>query len=204
MIKIVVLSVIAIVCIYAAIRAFPRSEDISGGIIFVGDSLIAGCNWARLFHNPDIRNQRMRANTCGDILRNMHRLTKRKPSKVFLMAGSNDLYFGMSVSDVDRAYRKIIERLLKESPDTKIYIHGIPPVNTTMSSFIPAQSNQVLQDMNGHLKQIAEELKVNYIELWPYFIKDGQLDRKFTRDGTHFSSSGYDRWKEAIQDLVNS
>ena len=48
------------------------------------------------------------------------------------------------------------------------------------------------------------EMKVNYIHLWPYFIKEGELDKALTVDGTHLNSSGYRRWKEAIAHLVNS
>lgn len=184
-------------------RLFFKPKEVSGGIIFVGDSLVAGCNWARLFDNHKIINQRINGSTCADILRGLHVITGTKPSKVFLMVGSNDLYFGLSAAQVAGSYHKMVERILRESPDTKVYIHGIIPVNIPITG-LPAYSNQVLQDMNARLKQIADELKVNYIELWPYFVKDGQLDRQFTFDGLHLNSSGYKRWKEAIIDLVNS
>jgi lysophospholipase L1-like esterase len=190
-----------IIVLFASLaRPLLSAEEI---IIFLGDSLVSRCNWAKLFNDERIMEQPIFANTCADILAGLDRVTDLRPAKVFIMVGSNDLASGMTIDEVALSYRNIVERILKDSPHTKIYIQGIIPVNTSRAFFLDKKSNNVLIDMNSKLRGIAGDLKVNYVDLWPHFIKNGQLDMKYAWfDGLHLNNRGYEKWKVAIIDLV--
>ena len=79
-------------------------------IVFLGNSITDGCEWAELFNNRHIKN-------------------RGHPKKLFLMIGTNDLAAGVSPEEVAANIGKLLDRFAEESPWTKIYVQSILPVN---------------------------------------------------------------------------
>ena len=116
------------------------------------------------------------------------------------MIGTNDLAYGKTVDVILSNYRKIIERIMEESPETKIYLQSVLP---TDDGFYPDRSNDDIMKINRGLNELAAEKGLVYIDLYTSFENDqGILDTKYSLDGLHINGEGYLLWKSLIEKYV--
>ena len=101
----------------------------SNDIVFLGNSITDGCEWAELFDNPRIKNRGISADRTGWMLERLDPIVKGQPKKLFLLIGTNDLAAGIAPQTVVDNIRRILERFRTESPRTKLYVQSIFPVN---------------------------------------------------------------------------
>lgn len=73
-------------------ETLPTSKD---DIIFLGNSITNGCEWAELLGNAHAKNRGISGDTTNGVLDRLHVITAGKPSKVFLLIGINDLSGGL-------------------------------------------------------------------------------------------------------------
>ena len=102
-----------------------RSND----IIFLGDGLTDGCEWAELFDNRHIKNRGIRGDRSEWLLERLDTLIAGHPKKLFLMIGTNDLAAGVAPARIVEHVRRLIDRFRTESRWTKLYVQSILPVN---------------------------------------------------------------------------
>ena len=107
-------------------EVLPTSKS---DIIFLGNSITNGGEWAELLGNPHAKNRGISGDTTQGVLDRLSTITKGKPSKIFLLIGTNDLSRGKSVDEVAKNVAKIVERVKRESPKTKLYVQSVFPVN---------------------------------------------------------------------------
>ena len=62
-------------------------------IIFLGNSITAGGEWSELLNNPNIINRGIPGDHCDGMRERLDEVLRHRPSKIFLMAGINDLAF---------------------------------------------------------------------------------------------------------------
>ena len=98
-------------------------------IVFLGNSITDGCEWAELFNNRHIKNRGISADRSGWLLDRLDPIVNGHPKKLFLMIGTNDLAAGVSPEEVAANIGKLLDRFAEESPWTKIYVQSILPVN---------------------------------------------------------------------------
>lgn len=60
-------------------------------IIFLGNSITNGGEWAELLGNPHVKNRGISGDRADTMLDRLHVITKGKPAKIFLLIGINDL-----------------------------------------------------------------------------------------------------------------
>ena len=113
-------------------EALPTSKS---DIIFLGNSITNGGEWAELLGNPHAKNRGISGDTTQGVLDRLSTITKGKPSKIFLLIGTNDLSRGKSVDEVAKNVEKIVERVKRESPATKLYVQSVFPVNPKFNKF---------------------------------------------------------------------
>lgn len=65
-------------------------------IVFLGNSITDGCEWAELFNNRHIKNRGISADRSGWLLDRLDPIVNGHPKKLFLMIGTNDLAAGVS------------------------------------------------------------------------------------------------------------
>lgn len=182
---------------------FERLPNSKGEIIFIGDSIIDGCEWGELFGNTQIKNRGISGDVTQGVLNRLTEVTESKPEKVFLMIGTNDLARSITTEKVIRNLAHIVENINAESPDTEVFLHSILPVNNHYGKF------------NGHTKNGAKIKAVNaalsqgvggrytFIDLHTRFSdKDGKLDLGLSNDGLHLNGAGYERWAELIENYL--
>lgn len=175
---------------------FEKESVVKGKIMFVGNSITEGGNWQKLLNDSTVINRGISGDITFGLLKRMNDITKRQPSKLFLLIGINDI--GKDIPDpvIADNVRKIIEAIKAHSPSTKVYLQSVFPVNPDYPGF-PQHYNkedQVLL-LNMLLQNVAKKEKVTFINLFPIFLdKRQRMDKDFTKDGLHPNEKGYKLW----------
>ncbi|HTH30207.1 MAG TPA: GDSL-type esterase/lipase family protein, partial [Lacibacter sp.] len=74
-------------------KSMPQTKD---EIIFLGNSITDGAEWAQLFNDVRMKNQGISGDVTAGVLHRLPVVTNRKPAKIFLLIGTNDLARGIS------------------------------------------------------------------------------------------------------------
>ncbi len=171
-----------------------------GAIVFLGNSLTAGNEWAEMLNNPNILNRGIPGDHCDGISARLDEVLKNRPSKIFLMAGVNDLAF-YPPSKVFPKYERLVEAILAKSPQTKLYLQSILPVNNIVSP--TPVDNDDIRTLNEDIRKLAAKKGLIFIDLYPLLLDlDGNLDAAYTSDGIHLNGAAYLKWTEAIKNEV--
>ena len=170
-------------------------------IIFIGDSITDGCEWSELLQNPNIKNRGIGSDTTYGVLKRLDNIIQSEPEKVFLMIGINDLGRGESVSEITSNYDKILERLTKNVPNSEVFVQSVLPISKQKLN--TQISNEKVRSLNKEIKQLSQKYNLIYIDLYSLMIsEDDQLISGLTNDGIHLNGSGYEIWRNAIQQYI--
>ena len=182
-------------------EAMSTSEN---DIIFLGNSITDGGEWAELFQNPNCKNRGISADITSGVLNRLETITKGQPAMVFLMIGTNDMNWGYSNDTIAMSVREIVQRIKQESPRTRIVVESILPVNDCYGYFSGHTKRYAdVPIINGMLKTMAEEEGVEYLDLFSRFAnEEGKLNPEYSNDGLHINGLGYQVWKEAIEEEI--
>jgi lysophospholipase L1-like esterase len=177
----------------AQFRSYPNSTK---DIIFLGNSITAGTDWAELLGNRNARNRGISGDISFGILARLDEVTEGKPAKVFLLIGINDIQHNTPDTLIIANYRKIVQTIRSASPQTKIYVQTLLPVNNSFTQFKNHYNkDEHIAAVNEGIRKIAAEEKVTCIELNKAFQDtEGKLDKSLTMDGLHLNAEGYKRW----------
>jgi lysophospholipase L1-like esterase len=169
-------------------------------IIWLGDSITDGGEWSELFPHYNTMNRGISADNTFGILYRLHEIIRRKPKKLFILIGINDI--GKNIPDevIVSNYRKIIDSLQLQTPSTKIYVQSILPTNNNFTNFKNHQNKtEHIAFVNKELKKLCAEKEITYVNLHDAFLNPGgKLDEKYTNDGLHLTGEGYLKWKEVL------
>jgi lysophospholipase L1-like esterase len=170
-------------------------------IDFVGDSLIGDGPWAELF--SEVHNRGIGGDTSAGVLSRLDEVLEGKPRKVILMVGTNDLATGVPDSQYLRHYRKILERILKESPGTAITCLAVLPLNPSFPTHF-SYGNARVVETNRQLKALVAEFPgVRFLDFAPLLADEaGNLRRELTTDGMHLNLDGYLAIRETLKGPV--
>jgi len=69
-------------------KTFPQTK---GDIVFIGNSITDGGEWSELFNDLKIKNRGISGDVSAGVLNRIDEVVQRKPAKVFLLIGVNDL-----------------------------------------------------------------------------------------------------------------
>ena len=145
---------------------FRILPDSGNEICFLGDSITDGCEWAELTGNPRCTNRGIGGDTAWGIMKRLDEVTEGRPSKIFLMIGTNDLARTKTVPEVLNKITEIIDNIKKQSPRTEIYLQSVLPVIDSMTG---SYQNKNINPLNIELKKMAETKNITWIDLAPYF-----------------------------------
>jgi len=182
-------------------ESLPNAED---EIIFLGNSITDGCEWAELFQDLRIKNRGIIGDNTEGILFRLNEVTESKPLKIFIMAGVNDLSQNVSLTQILYNYENILKSIKRSTSRTKIYVQSVLPVNPSFPKFKTVTGKtQQIKELNSDLQKLAMINNVEFIDLFNVF-KDGSehLDKKYTVDGLHLNADCYMLWKNTIEHLV--
>ncbi len=90
----------------------------------------------------------------------------------------------------------------RKSPTTQIYVQSILPVKEDNKMQSYAHKNKVIIDVNKQLEVYCKKKSVTFINLYPTFVANGEIDTMYTLDGLHLNEKGYKIWEEKIKPYV--
>jgi lysophospholipase L1-like esterase len=182
-------------------KSYPNSKK---DIIFVGNSITQGIDWAELLQNNHARNRGISGDITYGVLERLREITEGQPAKVFVLIGINDIEHNIPDSLIVNNYRRIIRQIKAESPRTKIYFHTLLPVNNEFTQFKKHYNkDEHIAFVNTELKKIAAEEKITLIDLHPHFLDaSNKLDKRYTVDGLHLNAEGYKVWAGILKQYL--
>jgi lysophospholipase L1-like esterase len=185
------------------ISHFEILDESESVIVFLGDSLTDLCEWAEVFENNKIKNRGICGDTTGGVLNRLVNIIESRPKKLFIMIGINDINQGITISSLVNNYKLILESFKYKTPQTKVFIQSLLPVNTR--NFQRNQVNHKIIEVNEQLQRLAKEFSFQYINLFSAFLdNNNELDEQYTSDGLHLNGKGYLVWQEIIEkDVVD-
>ncbi|MBL7851077.1 MAG: sialate O-acetylesterase [Cyclobacteriaceae bacterium] len=181
-----------------AFRAEPVSE---GKVVFLGNSITEGGDWRKLLGEPTVIQRGISGDNTFGVLARLDEIIRHKPSKLFLLIGVNDLSKNIPNAVIMQNIFSIVGRIHAESPQTRVFVQSILPVNPTHKKF-PARFNKQgdIEVINGQLRKYAEALKYTYVDLFSAFLdSSGRLDLQYTYDGLHLGPAGYEHWVKLLR-----
>ncbi|MDQ7095745.1 GDSL-type esterase/lipase family protein [Desulfosporosinus sp. PR] len=137
--------------------------------------------------------------TAGFAYDDMGALTAKKPARVFIMLGSNDLL--MPVAGPQELFRqdlrKLIKKIKEELPASAIYLQSITPVTREALQQEPRYAG--IGEYNGILQELAGKLAVHYVDIGALAEANPAL---FAEDGVHFRKEFYQLWLQKLSESL--
>ena len=162
-------------------------------IVFVGNSITDGGEFAELFGMPNIKNRGI----SSDVVKGVEKRIGQ------ILATSHNL----SASQIASEYERLVARIRAEAPSTRLYLQSVMPVDNSFGRYKNLFGREkVIPDLNAKIREIAEKHDADYIDLWPALAdpQTGRLRKEFTNDGLHLTGRGYKAWTEAIRPFVKT
>lgn len=176
------------------VEIFRQLPVRKGAIVFVGNSLTDAGRWNDIAPELPILNRGISGDISFGIVARLDEIIRHQPKKMFLMIGVNDLKRDVPTSYIIKNYYRIVERIQRESPKTKIYLNSVLPINEAklLESF-KSVKNKDVKVLNEALKKISQDKKnVQFVDLHKVVADNkGQLRSEMTPDGIHLEVSAY-------------
>lgn len=170
--------------------------------MFVGDSISVGLGdyqfvpvknvLAEIGMNIEKINTETMSTTYGEMTA-LDAIKEEKPENIYIMLGSNGIAW-LTVTDIIKYYSEFVDEIIKELPNTKIYIISIPPVTTERET---AEDQPILNSdidkYNSELLKMANEKKIYYVDINTALKgNDGKFPSDMAEeDGMHFVKTTY-------------
>lgn len=186
---------------------FEKLPDTPGEIIFLGNSITDGAEWTELFNNINVKNRGISADVTAGVLNRLDEVTRSKPSKIFLLIGTNDIARNVPFDTVFSNICRIVENVKRQSPSTIMFIQSILPVNDSYTNYKNhVNKTQDIKQMNKRLQEWCTQNNCIFIDLFSPLVAEGtdKLDPKYTNDGLHLMGDGYLKWIEIIDPYVKN
>jgi lysophospholipase L1-like esterase len=164
----------------------------TGDIVFLGDSITEGGEWAEMFPDERVKNRGIGGDITTGVLARLHQITAVQPAAIFIKIGTNDLTHGPELLSTSYSqYREIVNRIKAESPATRIYLQSLLPRD--------AEYKEQVEAYNSEIEVIARETGSAYIDLYSHFVDtDGSIRNTFSNDELHLHGAGYQLWQQLI------
>ncbi len=184
----------------AQVAKFQADTKSKKDIVFLGNSITAGTDWAKLLNLSVAKNRGISGDITFGVLERLDDVIAGKPAKVFILIGINDISRNIPDSIILRNYKNMISRIRAGSKKTKIYFYTLLPVNSSFGKF----KNHYRKDehilwLNDEIRKLAGR-KVTIIDLYPKFLdENNHLKANLTKDGLHLIAEGYKLWAEILK-----
>lgn len=180
---------------------FTQLPATQGGVIFLGNSITDGGEWAELFPGISVLNRGISGDYSTGVLNRLAEVYNRKPDKLFLLIGVNDLTRNIRVDSIFKNISWIAALMHQHSPKTILYVQSIFPVNEKLGKFSGHTSKRKqIFELNHLLRSHATESNYIFLDVFSALADSTQrLKEAYTNDGLHLTGAGYQKWKETIE-----
>lgn len=175
------------------------------GIVFFGDSHIQYFDVKKYFNDNNVYNCGLEGAT-SDLLFHLrpYAIAPYDPSKVVILIGTNDLSDEWKVDKLEIAFNvyRLIEILRRFSPAIDVCVISPLPIDETVYR-TSMHNNMQLKILGKEIgNNVREFVGCQYIDVFEDFLKDGNMNSAYTKDGIHLNEAGYDLLAEKIRPFV--
>ena len=171
-------------------------------VLFYGDSITARGNFSDYFPDLNVINYGFGGATIEDLISWVPRVNMKHPTKIFVLAGGNNLNSTNLEECVD-LYRNLLESLLETCSYSKIYVESMLPIDKQIGTKYNCPNN-VIKSFNERIELLAQEYELPYIDIYPAYESGGGLKSELTEDGVHLKSDAYGPWVEIVRPYIES
>lgn len=165
-------------------------------LVFLGDSLTDGAEWQELFPDFRIANRGINGDITEGLLERLDSITSLPSTRVFIMAGINDLRRGLSVEEVFDNYQMLVNQLNETGHE--VFIQSTLFVGPSRENKENSVNRSVSQ-LNELLEQVAaNKPRATYIDLNSQFSRDGYLRAELSHDDLHLNGRAYSLWRALV------
>ena len=184
---------------------YAKLPRMDAAIVFAGDSITDLCAWHELLQRP-VLNRGIAGDSVEGLRLRIKEVLRHHPRQLFIMIGINDLLGGKTSDEVWVEYQKLIRQIRATSPQTRLFIQTILPVNAGMwQAVLPPHLAANIIQVNKELSRIADGKYIVYVDLYSRMIaEENQLDKRYTWDGVHLNGTGYTQWRELLRPYLSS
>lgn len=183
-------------------RSYPNAKT---DIIMLGNSITDFAQWNELLQMTKVKNRGISGDITFGILERLDEVTEGKPAKIFILIGINDIARNIPDSVILDNYKRMIHRIKKESPKTKIYFNSLLPVNNTFPAKTQFNKDEHVLYINEELKKTGTKEGITVIDIHPLFLDaDKRLDKQYTYDGLHLNAAGYKLWASILKPYLKN
>lgn len=173
-------------------------ESLYRTTVFVGDSITEGLSYHDVLDEEHVLAGA--GKTAEFALKDVNDLAGRKPDRVFIQLGSDDILWPTddpkqySLSH----YAQLIERIKEKMPKTKITLLSVTLVTAEAEKKEPRYGK--IGDYNEGLKVLADKEQVGYVDLTS--LVSGHSDL-YDTDGIHFQAEFYPILLDFLKDRLD-
>jgi len=186
---------------YLQKASFAESlPDTKSDIVFIGNSITDGAVWSELFNDIHVKSRGFSGDVTSGLIKRFPEIVRRRPAKIFMMIGTNDLARGISPDSVVKNILLIADYLRQESPSTQLFVQSILPVNDVYGKFPDhTQNGAKINEVNVLLLKNSSTHHYHYIDLHSFFQdRNGKMVTQYSNDGLHLLGVGYALWKHLV------
>lgn len=189
---------------YRRFLQFMDEPEVTGeDIVMLGNSLTEnGGDWGRRLGWKNVRNRGIIGDDIPGLQDRLHQILPGRPARLFLLIGVNDLSHQLPADTIVAGIRGLVERIRRESPDTRLYLQSLLPINESFNRYrLLTGKTDTIPVINAALQQLAEEQGIPFINLFPLFTEPGthRLRPDLTTDGLHLNEEGYRIWAKELK-----
>jgi len=177
------------------VREIAQQRPLDGGVLFVGDSITEGGDWAGLFPSVPTANHGVGWDTIDGVKARLPQIILNNPDKIFIMIGTNDIGYNSEAADMAAKLEGVIQGLRSSRPEAELFLQSVLPREESKIG--------IVAPINMEFAKLATDKNITFINLTSNFSDPkGRLRAELTNDGLHLNSAGYAVWAEAIRSSV--
>ncbi|MEL7109541.1 MAG: GDSL-type esterase/lipase family protein [Pseudomonadota bacterium] len=171
------------------------SPVMSGGVMFVGDSITDGAPLSAMFPNLKTANHGIAWDTTDGVLLRVAQITRHAPERIFFLIGTNDTDYTDDHKAISRNVLGIVDQVHAALPEVELYVVSVLPRG--------GPGNATITSVNEVLRASAVEHPYVYLDLANAMRgEDGEMNPALSYDNLHLNVHGYAVWERVLHDCV--
>jgi len=164
-------------------------------ILFLGDSITHGTDWARWIDFVPVQNEAVPGFTTDDVAKQLQELGGLDPDIISLLIGTNDfgdLTVNRSAEDVASRIHALVSTILAQWSDARVLLCSILPRGSAFFERISV-TNEIVSKIDHE--------RLTFLDCWPILSDGDKLKSEYLlADGfdVHLNSAGYESWASVL------
>jgi lysophospholipase L1-like esterase len=173
---------------------FAHRPAVEGRVVFLGDSHTDLGGWDEFF--PGSLNRGISGDNSYGVLKRLPQITAIHPRQVFLMIGTNDLFWGDTPANAAARIGQIVDALKANA--VPVTLETIPPMRTLPGGDYGYLTNARILELNALIVALGQQKGVPVLDVHAALV-DGNGQLQESADGIHLTGALYQAWVALLQ-----